>query len=113
MAENFMRLATLRRTLDAFVEQQSNASSPLSRALLASERFTLQRDAERELAATEAATAECLDKVADLDASWEERKPETIRALAALQQELMYFGKWNWQLREALFRMEGSMPQQA
>lgn len=109
MAEIFIRLATLRRALDAFVEQQSIASTPLAKALLASERFALQRDAERELAVTEAATAQCLDKVAELDALWDERRPETVREIAALQQELMYFGKWNWQLREALFRMEGGV----
>jgi curved DNA-binding protein CbpA len=110
LAEIFIRLATFRRALDAFIQQQSCASTPLGQALLASERFALQRDAERELAATEGAQQKLLQQLEELDARWEARRPETIRELAAIQQELMYFGKWNWQLREALFRMDGGTP---
>ncbi len=105
LADIFMKLATLRQAVDAFVEQQTSASSPLAQALLASERFALQHDVEKELHAIEAAHARCLEKVQSLDAAWPERTAATILSAATLQQELSYLSKWSWQLRESLFRL--------
>lgn len=105
LAEMFLRLATLRRAVDAFVEQQSSASSPLSQALMASEKFALQRDVEKAQQAVEAAHARCLEELEALDRDWENRTPQTVERAAELQQELAYLAKWGWQLREGLFRL--------
>lgn len=106
LAETFLRLATLRRAVDAFKQQLSSASSPLAQALLSSERFALQHDVEKELRLLDAAHARGLEAVEVLDAAWAQRTPETVRAAAALQQELSYLAKWSWQLREALFQLQ-------
>ena len=105
LAESFLRLATLKRAVDAFVEQLSGATSPLAQALLASERYALQHDVEKELRIMEAAHARCLKAVELLDAAWPDRTPETVTRAAALQQQLSYLAKWSWQLREALFQL--------
>jgi curved DNA-binding protein CbpA len=105
LAETFLRLATLRRAVDAFIEQQSAAASPLAQALHASERFTLQHDVEKEQRLLEASLARCLEQLQALDAAWAARTPETIQLAAALQQELAYLAKWSWQLRECLFQL--------
>lgn len=106
LGEIFVQLATLRRAVDAFVEQRSTASTPLSQALLASERFTLEHDVEKEIAALETVNGRALELLVQLDAYWPERAAETYEHVAALQQELSYYGKWSWHLREALFRLQ-------
>jgi hypothetical protein len=105
LAEIFLRLATLRRAVDAFVEQQSGAVSPLSQALVASEKFALQRDVEKEQQAVEAVHARCVEELEALDRAWADRSEETVETAAELQQELAYLAKWGWQLRECLFRL--------
>lgn len=106
LSSAFLRLATLRRTIDAFVKQQAAASTPLAQALLASERFTLQRDVEKELTSIETAHAECVAAVRSIDKEWAGRGRELAPRLAELQQELTYLAKWNWQLRESLFQLQ-------
>jgi curved DNA-binding protein CbpA len=106
LTETFMRVATLRRTIDAFLKQQAATTTPLGQALLASARFGLQRDIEVELAALEAAEAVGLEMVREADRQWPERTPALIEQLAALQQELSYLAKWSAQLREALFQFQ-------
>lgn len=108
LMETFMRIATLRRTIDAFVKQQAATGTPLGQALLASARFNLQRDVEAELAGLDGAQAVGLDTVREADRQWEERTPALVGQLAALQQELSYLAKWGAQLREALFSLKTS-----
>lgn len=105
LTETFMRIATLRRTTDAFIKQQAAATTALAQALLASARFGLQRDVELELARLEAATEVGCEAVREADAQWETRSPELIAQLVELQQELSYLRKWSGQLREALFQL--------
>jgi hypothetical protein len=105
LAEIFLKLATLRRAVDAFVEQQAAATTPLAQALLASERFVLQRDVEKEQGLLEEAHAVCLAQLQALDAAWPDRDATTLEQARMLQAELSYLGKWSWQLREALFRL--------
>jgi curved DNA-binding protein CbpA len=105
LTDLFVRIATLQQAVGAFVEQLSGAGSPLAQALLASERFDLQRDIERQVAALEAAHAKGVERLRGLDAEWPKRKPETVEQAAVLHQELSYLSKWIWQLREALFRL--------
>ncbi|HEV7403087.1 MAG TPA: J domain-containing protein [Chthoniobacteraceae bacterium] len=108
LTATFMRIATLRRTIDAFVKQQAAATTPLGRALLAAARFSLQRDVELELADLETAQALGLEALREADRQWEERSPALVEQLAALQQELSYLAKWGAQLREALFLFQAA-----
>jgi curved DNA-binding protein CbpA len=108
LTETFMRVATLRRTIDAFVKQQAATTTPLGQALLASARFALQRDVELELAELEAAQNLGLEALREADRQWIERTPALVEQLAALQQELSYLAKWSAQLREALFWFESA-----
>jgi curved DNA-binding protein CbpA len=105
LTETFMRIATLRRNIDAFVKQQAGATTPLAQALLAEARFALQRDVEMELGELENAQAVGLEAIREADAQWANRQPELVAQVAALQQELSYLQKWSAQLREALFRL--------
>jgi curved DNA-binding protein CbpA len=105
LANRFMDIATLRRAVDAFVQQQSGAGSPLARALLASERFAVRRDVEKALADMETVRRRCLDALQLDDERWESLKDEVIPRLAELQQELTYLEKWMGQLREALLEL--------
>jgi curved DNA-binding protein CbpA len=105
LGDTFLRLATLRRAVEAFVEQQSGAASPLAQALLAPERFALQHDVQKELDLLGSKQTAALAKVEALDQAWPDRTSEIVTAAAALQQELTYLAKWHTQLREMLFRV--------
>lgn len=104
LTETFMRVATLRRTTDAFLKQQAAATTPLGQALLASARFNLRRDVGLELAGLESAQEVGLEALREADRQWPERQPALLQQLAALQQELSYLAKWTVQLRELLFQ---------
>jgi curved DNA-binding protein CbpA len=108
LTATFMRVATLRRNIDAFLKQQAAATTPLSQALLAAARFSLQRDVELELAELEAAQNLALEALREADRQWPERTPALIEQLAAVQQELRYLAKWIAQLREALFQFQAA-----
>lgn len=106
MAEAFMRVATLRRAVDAFAKQHASATTPLAQALLTSERFALQRDVETQLAELTAAHARILAAIREDDAAWSQDQAALAPHLLLLQQELTYVDKWSMQLREALFNMQ-------
>ncbi len=106
LVDRFMEIATLRRATDAFVKQQSMAITPLARALLASERFTLHRDVENVQAELETLRARDHESLEREDAGWDARTDEAISRLAAIQQELTYLERWSAQLREALLQLE-------
>jgi len=108
LTETFMRIATLRRNIGVFVKQQGAATTPLGQALLASARFSLQRDVELELAELDAAQAIALEALREADRQWPERTPALLEQLATLQQELSYLAKWSAQLREALFQFQST-----
>jgi curved DNA-binding protein CbpA len=103
LADTFMTLAKLRRTLDDFAKREAAATGVLARALLAGERATLERDLRTALADLDESIAEALAEVRALDAVWPQRHAATLARLAAWQQALAFLGKWSDQLREALF----------
>jgi curved DNA-binding protein CbpA len=105
LTDAFMRVATLRQAIDAFIKEQSLATTPLAQALLASARFTLQRDVKLELATLDEAYAQGLEAIKAADAEWDTRRDELQALLWELQQELTYVVKWSAQLREALFQL--------
>jgi curved DNA-binding protein CbpA len=105
LTEPFMRVATLRQAIDAFIQQYERATTPLARALLASEQAVLKRDVEKELEALEAAYALSLEALEAADREWPGRRSELAAPLAALQQELAHLSKWSSQIRESLFQL--------
>jgi hypothetical protein len=102
LSERFMEMATLRREAAAFANQEAAATTPVGKALLASERFMMQRDIQKALGELETLYEERLQAVRDVDGKWETNGKETGPLLAALQQELAYLEKWIGQLRELL-----------
>ena len=105
VADFFMRLAALRRALDAFAEKESSAGSALSRALLSGEKLALSHQCTE--AATQLARAyeQALAAMQALDAEWASHPADAIDRLAALYQQFAYLTKWRSQLREALFKL--------
>jgi len=107
LADCFMQIATLRRAVDAFVKQISGATTPVAKALLASERFTIRHDVEKALGGLESMQNRCLEIIQGEDVRWKVRKDTAaISRLSAVQQELAYLEKWMGQLREASVSLE-------
>ena len=104
LADTFMRIAALRRTLDDFRKRHAAASTPLARALLAGEQRTLKTDLESALADLDTAHEHALTELRALDATW----PASLDALAALHQQLAFLSKWSTDLRESLFILHPS-----
>ena len=96
LADRFMRVGTARQSAASFLAKHRAASSPLARALLAAEHNAQTQALDTALADLEAAQADALSRLRDLDAEWHDHLPE----LARLQAELSYFEKWTAQLRE-------------
>lgn len=107
LAESFMRAATLRRAVDAFVKQMSAATTPVARALLASDQFAIRRDVEHTLEELDGMRARCVQAIQHEDEKWTAGDCAGIARLAGLQQELAYLEKWAAQVREALLSIEG------
>jgi curved DNA-binding protein CbpA len=105
LAERFMEVATLTREVETFLRQQSAATSPLSQALLASERFTERRDLARAISELEADRARCIEMLRAEDQLWERRDAATGPRLAELQRHFAFLGKWIRQLEEARLRL--------
>ncbi len=106
LAERFLNIATLRREVDAFVNQEAKTTTPVARAVLASERFMMQRDVRTALGEVEGWYEDRLHAIKEIDETWETARAEAIPRLAALQQELAYLEKWAKQLRDLLPRLE-------
>ena len=101
LADSFMRIATLRRTLEDFRKRHSAASTPLARALLAADQHALKSGLESALADLDTAHEQALAELRELDVEW----PARLDALAALHQQLAFLAKWSGQLRESLFQL--------
>ena len=96
LADRFMRVAAARQACATFLTRHRAATSPLARALLAAEHTAQTRVIADALADLETAQTDALDRLRELDATWQSRLPE----LASLQAELSYLEKWTAQLRE-------------
>lgn len=105
LADRFMEIATLRRGLDVFLHGQEKATTPLSKALRASEGFALKRDLEKALASLELEYARSLELLKAEDEIWAQRTESTGVRLSRLANELSYLGKWIEQLREGILRL--------
>ena len=101
LAERFMRVGTARQAAAAFLAKHRAATSPLARALLAGEHAAQSHAIDTALADIEAAHAEALICLRDIDADWRARIPD----LATLHAEFSYLGKWAAQLRDSRLQL--------
>ncbi len=105
LADLFMQIAGVRRRLDAFLEKRKAATSPLARALLASEENELSRELHTTLGQLEAAETASLAEVRLLDADWGAPAAPAIASLVGAYHRLAYLARWLAQTRESLFAL--------
>lgn len=103
LADAFMDMAALLRTLEDFRRRKVAATGALAIALLADDRTKIERRLRAALARIGAIIAGALEEVRTIDASWPQRDATTADRLSALQRELTFAEKWSTQLREGLF----------
>ncbi len=97
LADRFMRVGAARQSSVSFLAKHRAASSPLARALLASEHTAQTHALDTALADLDATRTDALARLRDLDADWHDRIPD----LARLHAELSYLERWTAQLRES------------
>ncbi len=105
VAALFMQTGELRQRLDVFLSKQTQAASPLTRALLESEKLSLLENVRDLLAILTERQRQLLDELRALDAGWEENKSAVAERLAPLGQSLSYLSKWTDQLREGIVKL--------
>ncbi len=101
LADRFMRVGTARKSAESFLAKHRAASSPLARALLAGEHAAQTQAIDSALADLDAAHADALARLRDIDLDWRERIPD----LARLHAELSYLGKWTAQLHDSRLQL--------
>lgn len=116
LSELFLAISENQQALAAFFAKQSQAASPLARALLAQEQFALLETTQRLCVRVAKCEEETEQAVRDLAARWGKQEPgepekqarerEAQGAeLAALYQSSAFLKKWSAQLREATARL--------
>lgn len=110
-ADLFMKIAGFCRGLDAFQQKSAAASTALTRALIAEERFEWSEKGSAIRAELESAYEAALADLTDADAAWHEipRAADLLDRLAGLQHRFAYLTKWRSQVAEALFQFESSV----
>jgi curved DNA-binding protein CbpA len=106
LSDLFMEIAGVRRRLDALLAKRKAASSPLTRALLASEEADLRRDLRVALGRLETAEIASLEEVRCLDSDWLTSPPASVASVVLLFHRLAYLSRWLAQTRESLFVLE-------
>ena len=106
LASRFMEIATLRRELDVYLHQQPDATTALTKALQASERFSMKMDLEKALTSLQVEYDRSLELLKAEDDIWDQRTASTGIRLGRLANELSYLGKWIGQLREGIMRLD-------
>lgn len=105
LAERFMHVATLLRGINVFLKQQPSNASALTRSLTAGDRFALERDAEKLIAALETDRARLEELLRVEDSLWDQRDHQTPFRLASLQYEFAYIARWISQIEEVLLQL--------
>jgi DnaJ-domain-containing protein 1 len=105
IADLFVQIGKQRQALGAFLRKQSEAASPLSRALLAPEKFAVREELENVLATVNGHQARLLDEVRSLDATWQAGKAGALPRLTEIFQSLSYVSKWTEQVREGIVKL--------
>jgi DnaJ-domain-containing protein 1 len=105
LADSFMAIAELRRTLRDLQQRQRGRESTLLRAFFSDEKKELERKARTLLAAREGEYAHAMKDLRELDTIWPTRDAPVITRAVALQHRLAYLGRWIADLREDLLQM--------
>ena len=95
LGDRFMQVGAACQSAAGFLAKHRAASSPLARALLASEHTAQTQALDITLADLDSAHACALARLQNIDAAWREHLTE----IASLHAELSYLEKWTAQLR--------------
>lgn len=98
-AELFMRVGATRQTVQTFLKKQTQASTPLAQALLASEKFSVLDQLEKTRAVLE---QQCEPLFEELKNSGPQHDTQRLAEILA---ELSYLSKWSGQLRENIAKL--------
>jgi len=107
LADLFGKIAGIRQQGSNLAGKQAAAQSPLARALLAGEGAAHRHELEAALAMLADFETAALAELRALDAAWAPRDEAARARLASVQQQFAYLAKWQAQLREDLFRLDG------
>jgi curved DNA-binding protein CbpA len=108
LTDLFLSIATFNRQLQAFHAQQPATQSPLSRALLQSDRLSLGHDLEHLRKKVEHHWQRCEAQIRAADTIWERRTPELLDSLGKVLREMVFLQRWRIQLRESRVRLAQS-----
>jgi curved DNA-binding protein CbpA len=108
LTDLFLSIATFNRQLQAFHAQQPATQSPLSRALLQSDRLSLGHDLEQLRKTVEHHWQRCETQIRAADTIWERRTPELLDSLGKVLREMVFLQRWRVQLRESRVRLAQS-----
>ena len=111
LTDLFLNIATFNRQLQAFHAQQPATQSPLSRALLHSDRIALGHDLEQLSQKVEHHWQRCESQIHAADTIWERRTPELLDSLGKVLSEMVFLQRWRVQLRESRVRLAQSAVQ--
>ena len=111
LTDLFLSIATFNRQLQAFHAQQPATQSPLSRALLQSDRLALGHDLEQLSQKVEHHWQRCEAQIHAADTIWERRTPELLDSLGKVLRDMVFLQRWRVQLRESRVRLAQSAVQ--
>ena len=111
LTDLFLSIATFNRQLQAFHAQQPATQSPLSRAVLQSDRLALGHDLEQLSQKVEHHWQRCEAQIHAADTIWERRTPELLDSLGKVLREMVFLQRWRVQLRESRVRLAQSAVQ--
>ena len=104
----FLSIATFNRQLQSFHAQQPATRSPLSRAVLQSDRLALGHDLEQLSQKVEHHWQRCEAQIHAADTIWERRTPELLDSLGKVLREMVFLQRWRVQMRESRVRLAQS-----
>lgn len=108
LTDLFLSIATFNRQLQAFHAQQPATQSPLSRALLQSDRLALGHDLEQLSRKVEHHWQRCNTQIHAADTIWERRTSELLDSLGKVLRDMVFLQRWRIQLRESRVRLAQS-----
>jgi hypothetical protein len=108
LTDLFLSIATFNRQLQAFHAQQPATQSPLSRALLQSDRLALGHDLEQLSRKVEHHWQRCDAQIHAADTIWERRTPALLDSLGKVLRDMAFLQRWRVQLRESRVRLSQS-----
>ena len=105
IADLFLRICQTQQAIQNFRTRENQATTPLARALLMSEKLNLREQLEAILVLLDEKQRSCLDELRNLDVGWGQETGTPATILSALHLKLAYLSKWLQQLRDCLFTL--------